>query len=142
MPKIPVPNMDDMPTEIPELPEDSSYKTIIRKAALSDAQDKRGYWFLTGVELEVVDPEEWSGRRIFVNYLPIPKQIDKSAGRAEKRANDEIGVEFARMIKCTGVKIGSEGFDPDDLIGKDAEVMVKNEEYQGRKSAKVAMWLM
>lgn len=142
MPKIPVPNIDDMPTEIPDLPEDNSYKTIIRKFSLAPEKDKRGYYFLTGGELEVMEPEEWQGRRIFVNYLPIPQVLDASADRATKRANDEIGVEFVRMIKCTKVKIGADGLDPDDLIGLEPEVMIKNEEYNNRNSAKVALWLM
>lgn len=142
MPKIPVPSIDDMPTEIPDLPEDITYKTTIRKFALSDKQDKSGNWFLTGGELEVVEPEEYQGRRIFVNYLPIPALLDSSASKAEKKKNEELGVEFVRMCKCTKVKIGSEGFDPDDLIGLDAEVMIKNEEYNNRNNAKVSLWLM
>lgn len=142
MPKIPIPNVDDMPTEVPELPEDISYKTIIRKAALSESPDKRGNWFVTGMELEVVEPEEYNGRRIFANYVPIPKVLDAGASKSEKNKEDEIGVEFVRMLKCTKVKISSEGFDTDDLIGLEPEVMAKNEEYQGRKSARVGLWLM
>lgn len=142
MPKIPVPDINDMPTEIEDLPEDVSYKTIIRKFALSPTQDKRGYNFLTGGELEVVEPEEWQGRRIFVNYLPVPQVLPPGASKAEKKANDDIGIEFVRMCKCTKVKFVNGELDPDDLIGLEPEVMVKNEEYNNRNSAKVALWLM
>lgn len=142
MPRIPVPNIDDLPTEVPELPEDITFKTIIRKASLSDAQDKRGNWFVTGMELEVVEPEEWQGRRIFANYIPIPNALEAGASTAQKRQMEEQAVEFVRMCKSTKVKIGADGFDTDDLIGLEPEVTAKNEEYQGRKSARVNSWLM
>lgn len=141
MPRIPI-NVDNLKTEVEPLDENIPYRVILRRCALSDAEDKNGNWFLTGGQLEVLEPAEWQGRSIFFNYIAIPTDPGPGASIGEKRKYEDAGVPLARFLKCFKVKVGPDGLDPDDTIGLEGEVMVKNEEYQGRTSPRVQNYLI
>lgn len=141
MPRIPV-NVDNLKTEVEPLDDNIPYKCIIRKCALSDAEDKNGNWFLTGGQLEVLEPAEWQGRSIFFNYIAIPQEVSPGASIGERRKAEETGVTLARFIKSFKIPYNEEGLDPDDSVGCEGEVMVQNEEYQGRTNPRVKDWLI
>lgn len=141
MPRIPV-NIANLKTEVEPLDESIPYKVIVRKCSLSDKEDKNGCWFLTGGQLEVLEPAEWQGRSIFFNYIAIPVEISSSASIGERRKADEQGVALARFIQAFKIPYNEEGLDPDDSIGCEGEVMIVNEEYQGRTNPRVQNWLI
>lgn len=141
MPRIPV-NVDNLKTEVEPLDENIPYHIVVRKVELSDKEDKNGCYYLTGGQVEVLEPVEWQGRSIFFNYIAIPQEISQGASIGERRKAEEQGVALARFIKCLKVPYNTEGLDPDDAIGCEGDVMIKNEEYQGRTNPRVQDWLI
>lgn len=141
MPKIPV-NLGNQPLEMEPLDEGIPYRGVVRKMDVSDKADKRGNFYLTGGQVEIISPEEWKGRSAFINYLSLPVEIEAGMDIAARRQAEEVGIEFARFCKAFKVPNDESGVDTDDMIGCEGEFMVRNEEYQGRKMAKVATFLI
>lgn len=132
MPKIPV-NIAQLPTEFTILDESLVYHGVIRECKLSEETDKNGDWYLTGIQVEVLEPEEFRGKRAFSNYICIP---DGAAAETDR------GVVLGRFIKCFKVPYDAEGLDPADAIGCEGEFTAKTEKYQGRKSSRVNEFLI
>jgi len=132
MPKIPV-NLDEMQTTLPDLDESIPYHGIVRKCALADEPDKNGHWYLTGVYIEVLDPEEFKGRVVGQNYMPI----------VQGKATGDFDIQFPRFVKTFKVPLDSDGdFDPSLAVGCEGDFTVMMDEYQGRKLPKVKDFLM
>ena len=141
MPKIPV-DVISLPTEFEPLDETISYHTVCRSCKISDDTDKNGNYFLTGIKLEILEPEEWRGRSVYANYICIPQAPESGSSLADRRRNDENGVALARFIKAFKIPYDAEGIDPDDAVGCEGDVSARNEEYQGRKIPRVQDFLL
>jgi len=141
MPKIPV-NLNEQPREQEDLDEGIPYHGIIRKVAVSDNPDKNGVYYLTGGQVEIMEPEEWRGRSAFFNYIPLPQQLTADMSISERRKAEEKGIEFARLCDAFKVPHDDSGVEVDDMIGCEGDFMARNEEYQGRKIPRVATFLI
>ena len=141
MPKIPI-SIDNLPTEFEPLDESLAYHVVVRACKLADEADKNGNNYLTGVKLEVLEPEEWRGRNIYDNYICIPAGAGPGSSLAERRKSEEFGIRLARFIKAFKVPYDVEGIDPDDAVGCEGDVSMVNDDYQGRKMPKVSDYLM
>lgn len=131
MPKIPV-AINEMPTDLPPMDESIPYHGIVRSCRLADETDKNGNSYLTDIRIEVLDPEEFKGRSAFMNYLVVPM----------KRITSELELGLPRFIKAFRIPYDDDGFDPSEAIGCEGDFLVRMEEYQGRKSARVADFLL
>jgi hypothetical protein len=140
MPKIPT-NMSAIPSEVPDLDESIPYHVVCRAAkwAVDDngqiKTDVNGHYFISGMELEVLEPEQFRGRRIFENYLPV------SNGKAEDATDSNI-VRTKRAMLVFKVQEDPDGLDAVEFVGKEGDVTAVNEMYQGRKNPKVAEFLL
>ena len=132
MPNIPV-NVDDLPTDYDPLPDDISYRGVIRSLEIK-GPDKNGDDYLK-VSLEVTEPEEWAGRRTTDNYIGIPGDLDALSGPALRQAREK-GVRLARFIKAFKIPYSSKGIDTDAAIGCEGAFTVKVEMYQDRPMSK------
>lgn len=141
MPRIPV-NINDLPTEVTEVDESIVYRGVVRAIKVSEEPDKNGNGFLTGIRIEIIEPEEWRGRNAFDNYIQIPEAPLPDASPADRRKAEEGGVRLARFVKAFRVPFGEEFFDTDDALGCEGEFTVKNEEYQGRRIPRVQDYLL
>ena len=131
--KIPV-HIDELQTDLDQFDEGIVYGGIVRNCALADKEDKNGNAYITGVYVDILDPEQYRGRSVACQYMPIlsPGQKPKS----------ELDLMFPRFIKAFKVPYDQEGFDPMDAIGCEGQFTVKNDVYQGKKSGKVQDWLL
>lgn len=133
MPKIPV-RVDDLQTDLDQFDEGILYSGIVRSCELADKEDKNGNPYLTGIRVEVVEPEQFRGRSAFVNYMVILP--------GGQKPQTELDLAFGRFMKAFHVPYDESGFDPMDAIGCEGQFTVRNDEYQGRKTAKVQDWLL
>ncbi len=120
----------------------SSAWSLWNWSGISEDTDKNGNWFLTGIKLEILEPEEWRGRSIYANYICIPQSAGPSASLSERRKSEENGVALGRFIKAFKIPYDAEGVDPADAIGCEGDVSARNEEYQGRKIPRVQDFLL
>ena len=104
--------------------EEGGVRRIVRKADLSETTDKNGNQFLK-LQIEVMEPEEFAGKKVFDNYIPIPGEIDPSLSGVRRQRALEVGVRLGRLAASARVK----GDDTDDLIGAEVSFTVQNEEY-------------
>lgn len=141
MPKIPV-NMADLPREYEPMDSNVPYHVIIKSCSVSDAPDKNGSFFLTGIKAEVMAPEESKGRFIYANYIPLPRPMSPGMSDAERREALEAGVPFARFVDGFKVPYDDEGVDPVDAIGCEGDVMIQVEEFQGKPIPRIANVLL
>ena len=133
VPKIPV-NVDDLQTELDPFDEGIIYSGVVRSCELSEKEDKNGNTYLTGIAVEVMEPEQFRGRRAFVNYMVVlPGNV---------KPQTELDLAFPRFVKAFKVPHDAEGFDPMDAIGCEGQFTVFNDEYQGRKTGRVKGWLL
>lgn len=133
MPKIPV-NIDNLQTDLDAFDEGIIYSGVVRACALADKEDKNGNPFLTGIRVEVVEPEQFRGRSAFVNYMVILP--------ANVKAQTELDLAFPRFVRAFRIPHDVDGFDPIDAVGCEGQFTIRNDEYQGRKTAKVQDWLL
>ena len=133
MPKIPV-NVDNLATELEPLDEGIMYAGICRACKLADETDKNGNSYLTGIRIDILEPEQFRGRAAFVNYMMIPQSAAPPT--------TELELQFGRFVKAFKIPHDAEGFDPDDAVGCEGQFTVQTEEYQGRKSSRVKDWLL
>jgi len=141
MPRIPV-DIASLSTEFEPLDESLVYHVVCKSCDLSDTTDKNGNNYLKNVRLEVVEPEEWRGRNIFMNYIGLPAEVHSGTSVVERRAVADQARGFARFIAALKVPFDSAGFDTEDAIGCEGDVTIQIEEYQGRKNARVRDWLI
>ncbi len=132
-PKIPV-NVDDLVTELDPFDEGIVYNGVVRSCDLSEKEDKNGNPYLTNIRIEVMEPEQFRARSAFVNYMVILPTGQKP--------NTELDLAFPRFIKAFRIPHDTEGFDPMDAVGCEGQFTIMNDEYQGRKTAKVKDFLL
>lgn len=132
MPKIPV-NVDELQTELDPFDEGIVYHGVCRSCDLSEKEDKNGNSYLTNIRIEVVEPEVFRGRSAFVNYMVILP--------GNQKPNTELDLAFPRFVKAFKVP-HKDGFDPIDAVGCEGQFTIMNDEYQGRKTARVKDWLI
>src|SRR3990167_3944919 len=106
--KIPV-HIDELQTDLDQFDEGIIYSGIILSCELADKEDKNGNPYLTGIRVEVVEPEQFRGRSAFVNYMVILP--------GGQRPQTELDLAFPRFMKAFHVPHDAEGFDPMDAIG-------------------------
>lgn len=122
MPDIPV-DPDSLPTSYAVMDETMVYTGFIHEANL--AEDKNGKPYLA-VNIEVTQPEEWVGKRVNDNYLPIPGAVTPQMKAGERRQVEERGVRFARFCKA---------FNPprpvntETMLGATGKFTIRNEEF-------------
>ncbi|SRR6266436_5768726 len=141
MPKIPV-SIDNLSTSYTLLDTAIPYNGIVRKCRLADKTDKSGNNYLTGIEIEVIEPEEWRGKTVFVNYICLPSEISANMGVAERRKAEDQGVMLARFVKAFKVPYTDEGIDPDDCVGCEGQFTVKEGEYNGKPKTEIDDFLI
>ena len=137
MPLIPV-NVSDLPTEYSPLDEGVVYRGLCRSLVINDEPDKNGNAFLK-LQAEVLEPDEWRGKRCNDNYIQIPGEVDPMMDGGQRRRALEGGVRYARMARAMGFK-GQ--LDTDEAVGREFSFTVRNEEYQGRTMSKIADYMI
>lgn len=115
------------------------YEVMIKSIDMANEPDKNGNNFLKA-QYSVIAPEEWRGRIIFDNYIPLPGAITPSMNSAERRQAQDLGVRFARLAKCFNIDLAA-GFDTGLALGKFGHVTIKNEEFEGRVASRVKDYL-
>jgi hypothetical protein len=126
MTMIPI-DMDQVPTSPDPLDESVSYRVVLRKVVQAPKLDKNGEKYYQ-VDTEVISPPEYKGRHVGDNYIKSPELTGKSP-------------RFAQFIKCFAVPYTKTGVNPEDGIGREGNVMIKNEEYQGEMRSKINVYL-
>lgn len=141
MPKIPV-NTTDLPTEFTVLEEDTPYETFIKELRLVGAFSqetgefepilaKNGDPYMK-MTLEVLQPEEFKGKRIFVNYIGI----------------NESNVYFGKFMACFKVPCDPDGINFDDeglavdAIGCQGIVTTTIDTYEGKKQSRLKDYML
>lgn len=136
---IPV-NPNDYPTEFEPLDEGVVYDVVCRSFEIAPKLDKNDDKYLTAV-IEVLEPEMFRGRKIFENYIGIPKELDPDMSAGERYAALNSGIKFSQFCKCFNVQSTVDGLDTSSALGQMGKVSVKNGEYQGRKQSRVKDYL-
>jgi len=132
MPKIPLSGIGEMPKEIQSLPEDIPYGVVVRRCGISPNTDKNGNFFLTGIDMEITEPDEWKGRHIFDNYIVLVDAPPPGSPLGVRRAIEDQRTRLERFIGCLRIPFDASGFDTESAIGCEGQVTVRNEEFQGR----------
>ena len=141
MPRIPLSRIGEMPKEVQTLPEDIPYDVIVRKCGLSNDSDKNGNYFLTGIDMEIIEPDDWKGRHIFDNYIVLVDAPPQGASLGVRRAIEDQRTRLERFLACFKVPFDASGFETEAAIGCMGTVTVRNEEYQGRMIPRVQDYL-
>lgn len=140
MPKIPI-NISDIPTEETPMEEGIVYKGFCKALALSDNPDKNGIMFLKARH-EVTEPDDYRGKVVFDNYIPIPTEVDSAMDARSRQRAMESGIRLGRMLRSMGITGSSDGFDTEEAIGREVTFMIKNEEFNGRNIPRVSEYLI
>lgn len=93
------------------------------------------------LETEVVEPEDWRGRRLTDNYVAIPQPITEDMDDRERRRARESGIKFAQICACFGISAGADGVNLEDAVGKQGDVQLTLDEYKGRKMNRIRTYL-
>jgi hypothetical protein len=145
---IPV-DMNDVPDRQSPLDESLVYRFVLRKIDLVEKRDKNGDRYCK-VDTEVISGD-YKGRHIPDNYVRIPvgtAELETRLGRKpsefEAREAGDKGVRFAQLVKCFTVPFTPKGIDPQNGLGREGNVTIKNEEYpqgSGDMRSKVNQYL-
>lgn len=137
--KIPV-RKDKMVTEVEKIDETIPYNVICRDCKVADHRDVHEDRFL-GMRFEVIEPEEWKGKIIMANYVPMAEPPE-GGDRAAWRRFEETNEQFMRFLESFKVPVDDEGFDPRDAIGLTGQVTATSEKFNGRTMTRVADFLL
>lgn len=139
MPEIPV-NPMDLPTETEPMDDTATYKGTISKVGGS-AFDKNNHEYF-GLSVEVVEPEEWKGRIVPDNYIPLPYAVDPQMDAKQRRRALESGIRLGRLCRSAKFNPGGRKWNTDELLGLEVSFTIRNEEYQGSLRPKVSDYLI
>ena len=140
MPKIPI-NVGDIPTEETPMDEALVYKAFCKSLVMNDNPAVNGLYFLKA-KYEVTEPDDYRGKVVMDNYIPIPPEVDASMDTKSRQRAMEAGIRFGRMMRSMGIAETPDGFDTEEAIGKELSFMIRNEEYQGRMIPRVHEYLI
>jgi len=133
--------MDKMVTESEPIDDQIEYKVVVRDCKENEDRDKNDNRFLK-LKLEVTEPEEWKGKTILDNYMPIMDTPEGGAGRGAWRTFEETNEKFKRFLLCMKVPVNNGEFDPRDAIGCEGNITAKSEKFGGRNMSRVDNYLI
>jgi hypothetical protein len=141
MPKIPV-NPAFLPTEETPMDETLTYTSFCRAMVMSEnPSEKSGLYFLKA-RFEITEPDEWRGKIVMDNYIPIPAEIDPDMDSKTRARIMDAGLRLGRLLASAKMAGDADGFDSEDMIGREVRFTVKNEEFNGRMLARVNNYLI
>ena len=138
MPRIPGVNVEDLPTKFEPWEETNVYTGVVMKCTL-DGPDKNGEDYLT-FEIKILDPLDYEGRVIFINYMAIGGQVTPDMGGADRRKIRDRQVRLGQF--CAAFKVPPGELDTDLVVGCEGKFTVKNEEYEGQMRPKPDKFLV
>jgi len=138
--KIPV-NTSKMVTETAPIDDQIEYRAIVRDCVENEDRDKNDNRFLK-LKFEITEPDEWKGKTVLDNYMPIAEEPESGAGRGAWRTFEETNERFMRFLQGFRISVQNDEFDPKDAIGCEGNFTAKSEKFGGRTMSRVDNYLI
>ena len=133
--------VDDLPTDTEPLDPSLVYTGTIKTLIKTDKVDKQGGQFLKG-SVTITEPEEWSGKVAFDNYIPLPMEITSDMNDKERRLAKERGVKLGRLSASAKMK-GQPHLS--EYLDREVQFTIRNQEYpegSGRMTSSIQDYLV